>query len=98
MPLEVQASPIFAISSLDFNQDGKKDLFLAGNISKARLKFGKYDANYGLVLRGDGKGTFSTVPQKQAGLRLIGDVRSVLMVQNKLIVGVNQQGVKAYQF
>ena len=98
LPLEVQASPIFAISSLDFDQDGKKDLFLGGNISKARLKFGKYDANYGLILRGDGKGTFSTVPQKQAGLRLVGDVRSVLMVQNKLLVGVNQQGVKAYQF
>jgi hypothetical protein len=31
-------------------------------------------------------------------LRLIGDVRSVLVVQNKLIVGVNQQGLKAYQF
>lgn len=98
LPLEVQASPIFAISSLDFDQDGKKDLFLGGNISKARLKFGKYDANYGLILRGDGKGSFSTVPQKQVGLRLIGDVRSVLVVQNKLIVGVHQQGVKAYQF
>ncbi|HPH21487.1 MAG TPA: FG-GAP-like repeat-containing protein, partial [Haliscomenobacter sp.] len=73
LPLEAQAAPVFAICTLDFDQDGKKDLFLGGNISKARLKFGKYDANYGLILKGDGKGGFSSIPQKQAGLRLLGD-------------------------
>jgi hypothetical protein len=98
LPMEAQASPIYAICTLDFDQDGKKDLFLGGNINKARLKFGKYDANYGLILKGDGKGTFSSVPQKQAGLRLLGDVRSVLTLQNKLMVGIHQQMVKAYQF
>ena len=98
LPLEVQSSPIFAMTTLDFNQDGKKDLFLGGNINKARLKFGKYDANYGLILRGDGQGGFKAVPQKEAGLRLQGDVRSVVALQNKLIVGVHQQAVKAYQF
>lgn len=96
LPLEAQSAPIFALTSLDFNQDGKKDLFLGGNINKARLKFGKYDANYGLILQGDGQGGFKVVPQKQAGLRLQGDVRSVLALQNKLIVGVHQQAVKAY--
>lgn len=96
LPLEAQSAPVFALTTLDFNQDGKKDLFLGGNINKARLKFGKYDANYGLILQGDGQGGFKVVPQKQAGLRLQGDVRSVLTLQNKLIVGVHQQAVKAY--
>lgn len=96
LPLEAQSAPVFALTALDFNQDGKKDLFLGGNINKARLKFGKYDANYGLILQGDGQGGFKVVPQKQAGLRLQGDVRSVLALQNKLIVGVHQQAVKAY--
>lgn len=98
LPLEVQSAPVFAMSSLDFDADGKKDLFLGGNINKARLKFGKYDANYGLILQGDGKGGFKVVPQKEAGIRLQGDVRSVVVVQNRLILGVHQQAVKAYQF
>lgn len=98
LPMEAQNSPVFALSSLDFDGDGKKDLFLGGNINKARLKFGKYDANYGLILQGDGKGGFKAVPQQEAGLRLQGDVRSVVVLQNKLIVGVHQQAVKAYQF
>ena len=98
LPLEAQAAPVFAICTLDFDEDGKKDLFLGGNISKARLKFGKYDANYGLILKGDGKGGFSSIPQKQAGLRLLGDVRSVLNLGGSLIFGINQQPIKAYKF
>ena len=97
LPIEVQSSPIFAISTLDFNKDGKKDILLAGNINHARLKFGKYDANYGLLLRGDGQGGFSTVSQSQAGLRLQGDVRSVISLKDLLIFGVNQEGLKAYK-
>ena len=97
LPIEVQESPVFTLTSLDFDKDGKKDLLIAGNINHARLKFGKYDANYGLLLRGDGQGQFSTVPQQQAGLRLKGDVRSVLLIKNDVVFGVNQQALKAYR-
>ena len=97
LPIEVQSSPIFTITSLDYNQDGKKDLLFCGNISKARLRFGKYDANYGVLLRGDRKGKFSYVPQNQSGFSLKGDVRSVLPIGKKLLFGINQQQVKAYQ-
>jgi enediyne biosynthesis protein E4 len=98
LPIEVQASPIFAITTLDLSpKDGTKDLVLAGNINHARLKFGKYDANYGLLLRGDGQGNFSTVPQRASGFNLKGDVRSVLEMKDMLIFGVNQAGLKAYK-
>jgi enediyne biosynthesis protein E4 len=104
LPIEVQSSPIFTITSLDFNKDGKKDLILAGNINHARLKFGKYDANYGLLLsartpseRGDGQGQFSTVTQQQAGFRLTGDVRSAISLKDILIFGINQGSLKAYK-
>ena len=97
LPIEAQSSPIFTITSFDFNKDGKKDILLAGNINHARLKFGKYDANYGLLLRGDGQGSFSTVSQRESGFRLQGDVRSVLSLKDILIFGVNQEGLKAYK-
>jgi enediyne biosynthesis protein E4 len=97
LPIEVQMSPVFTITTNDYDKDGKKDILLAGNITHARLKFGKYDANYGLLLRGDGQGSFSTVPQNQAGFRLQGDVRSALFLNNLVIFGINQERLKAYK-
>ena len=98
LPIEVQSSPIFTITSLDyFYKDGSKDILLAGNINHARLKFGKYDANYGLLLRRNGQGGFSAVSQRESGLRLQGDVRSVISLKDLLIFGVNQEGLRAYK-
>jgi hypothetical protein len=97
LPLEVQISPVYTITSLDYDADGKKDLLLCGNVSKARLRFGKYDANYGVLLKGDGKGKFAYVRQNQSGFALKGDVRSVLPIGNKVLFGINQQEIKAYQ-
>ncbi|MEO6282079.1 MAG: VCBS repeat-containing protein [Dyadobacter sp.] len=97
LPLEVQVSPVYTITSLDYDSDGKKDLLLCGNVSKARLRFGKYDANYGILLKGDGRGKFEYVRQSRSGFALKGDVRSVLPIGNKLLFGINQQEIKAYQ-
>ena len=97
LPLAVQNSPIHALIVLDYDRDGKKDLLLGGNANRARLRFGKSDANYGLLLRGDGRGKFSVVPQSQSGFGLRGDVRSVLSVGNTLIFGVNEQVLRAYR-
>ncbi|HEY9194688.1 MAG TPA: VCBS repeat-containing protein, partial [Mucilaginibacter sp.] len=97
LPLQVQSSPVFTITTLDFDHDGNKDLLLCGNINRARLRFGKYDANYGILLKGDDKGHFTYVPQLQSGFKLWGDVRSVIEINKTLLFGVNQQGVKAYK-
>ena len=98
LPVEAQFSPVYTITSLDYNKDGKKDLLLCGNMNQARLRFGKYDANYGLLLQNDGAGNYKTVAQNKSGFKLKGDVRSVLTINNTLFFGVNQQGVKAYIF
>ncbi len=97
LPWEAQFSPVFTISAIDYDHDGRKDLLLCGNINQARLRFGKYDANYGILLKGDGKGKFAYIPQHVSGLKLEGDVRSVIKLNNKLLFGINQQDIKAYQ-
>jgi enediyne biosynthesis protein E4 len=97
LPLQAQFSPVFTITSFDFNNDNHKDLLLCGNINEARLRFGKYDANYGVLLQGDGKGGFKYVNQQSSGLKLKGDVRSVIEVNGQLLFGINQQPVKAYK-
>lgn len=97
LPLQVQSSPVFTITGLDYDHDGNQDLLLCGNINRARLRLGKSDANYGILLKGDGKGHFEYVPQLQSGFKLWGDVRSVTEINHILYFGINQQGVKAYK-
>jgi len=98
LPIQAQESPVFTITPLDYNNDSIEDLLLCGNINKARLRFGKYDANYGVLLKGDGKGSFEYIPQWQSGFNIWGDVRSVLSINNTLLFGINQAPIKAYQF
>jgi hypothetical protein len=97
LPVSAQVAPVYALTALDYNGDGRQDLLLAGNQNQARLRFGKYDASYGVLLQGDGQGQFTYVPQQRSGLAIKGDVRSILYLNNTLIFGVNQQGLKAYK-
>lgn len=98
LPIEAQYSPVYAIKSMDVNNDNKKDLILAGNNIWTRLKFGQYTANHGTVLLGDGKGGFNYMPQRESGLKIRGDVRSVEVLSNNskksLVFGLNDSGLK----
>ncbi|WP_448634679.1 hypothetical protein [Pedobacter panaciterrae] len=97
LPVEAQMAPVYTITSIDYDADGHNDLLLCGNMNQARLRFGKYDANYGVLLKGNGKGSFSYIPQYISGFKLQGDVRSVIEINNTIVFGINQQGAKAYQ-
>ncbi len=98
LPLQAQFSPVFTITPVDYDKDGKKDVILCGNINHARLRFGKYDANYGVLLKGDGQGNFHYVNQQQSGFHIRGDVRSAIRTGDKVLFGINGQKVKAYRF
>ena len=97
LPLQAQFSPVFTITPVDYDKNGSMDLLLCGNINRAKLRFGKADANYGVLLKNDGKGNFTYIDQAHSGFQLRGDVRSVLQVNNMLLFGINQQPVKAYK-
>jgi hypothetical protein len=98
LPVEAQFAPVYTITPLDYNGDGHQDLLLCGNMHQTRIRFGKYAANRGVLLQGNGKGQFAYVPEQKSGLKLKGDVRSVIAMNNILYVGINQQKVRAFQF
>ena len=81
----------------DFYSGGHIDLLLCGNINNARIRFGKYDANYGLLLEGDGKGRFMTRTQPESEFKLWGDVRSTIIMDDMILFVGNGSDVKAYQ-
>jgi hypothetical protein len=97
LPVQAQYAPVYTLTILDYNNDGNDDLLLCGNINQARLRFGKYDANYGTLLKGNGNGSFEYISQQQSGFSLRGDVRSVIELNNTLLFGINQQEIKAFK-
>ena len=97
LPVEAQYAPVFAMMVIDRDNDSQKDVLLLGNNSHHKLRLGKSDANYGILLRGDGKGNFEYLPQWKSGLALRGDVRSTLRWENQIWVGLNQGKIAAYQ-
>jgi enediyne biosynthesis protein E4 len=98
LPLQAQYAPVYTITSLDYDQDGKEDLLLCGNMNHARLRFGKYDANYGVLLHGNGKGGFTYVDQRRSGFNLWGDVRGVEKLNNVLLFSMDRGLLKAYSW
>jgi hypothetical protein len=100
LPLEAQYAPVYAITSLDANRDGKKDLIFAGNNSWTRIKFGQFTSSRGTLLTGNGGGQFSYVPQWKSGLNIPGDVRSLQVIKtdkssrNQLVLGINNSAVR----
>ncbi|MFD0765824.1 VCBS repeat-containing protein [Mucilaginibacter lutimaris] len=78
LPAQAQFAPATQIKTGDFDDDGNIDILLFGNRSDNRLKIGSIDANYGCLLKGDGKGGFNYVEQGISGLSVKGDVKSVV--------------------
>ena len=101
LSIEAQFSPVYALTTMDVNKDGKKDLILAGNNATTRVKYGHYSANHGTVLLGDGQGNFNPISSTSSGLMLKGDVRDIVKInRNKgesLIVGFNNQAIKVFE-
>jgi hypothetical protein len=102
LPLQANFFPVFAISTGDFDRDGKQDIILAGNIDHARIKIGKIDAGYGVLLKGDGKGNFEYVPQFKSGLSVRGCTRDIIKLSGKngdrLIFAVNNEAPVVYSY
>jgi hypothetical protein len=101
LPVEAQFAPVNAIICDDINNDGFKDLLLAGNEYQAEVTTGRYDASYGCFLAGNSDKTFAALPFAQSGFILNGDVRDLALIKvsngNKLVLAaVNNDSLRAF--
>jgi len=100
LPTAAQISAINAIICDDFDEDGFKDLLVAGNEYGTEVSVGRDDASYGCYLRGGNK-SFTAVPARESGFMLSGDVRdmSLLLLRGgkKLILAaVNNDSLRVF--
>jgi hypothetical protein len=62
---------------------------------------GRYDASYGLLLKGDGRGGWTPIPPATSGLILDGDVKDLKLIRtgNRAVIltAINDQPLKAWQ-
>ncbi|PCJ98731.1 MAG: RNA-binding protein [Flavobacteriaceae bacterium] len=97
LPIQAQYSSVNAIVVWDINKDGNEDMLLMGNNHHYKLRLGKFDANYGTLLMGNGLGGFEYVEQSLSGLDVRGEVKSTLILNNTLLLGINGEPIKAYK-
>ncbi|HZI25915.1 MAG TPA: RNA-binding protein, partial [Chryseolinea sp.] len=101
LPIEAQFSPVYAIHIQDVNRDDKLDIILGGNLSAVKPEVGKYDALHGLVLTGDGTGTFTVINSKKSGIKIEGEIRHINSLntkRGKMVAFVrNNDAIKFYK-
>lgn len=100
-PLMAQIAPVNAMVCTDVDGDGHPDLILAGNEYQAGVVTGRYDASYGLLLRGDDHGGFQVVSPVNDGLMLDGDIKDLKLIhtgaRKTLLTAINDQPMRAYR-
>ena len=82
LPIESQFSTINAMVADDVDGDGNLDIIVAGNLYGSEVETPRADAGYGLLLKGNGKGNFQTVPSNKSGLYVRGDVKQMQFAQS----------------
>lgn len=99
-PLAAQVSPVNAIVCTDANNDGIIDIILAGNEYQCQVMAGRYDASYGLVLAGKGKGSFEALQPISSGLIIDGDTKDLKLLHAGrrvlLLAAVNDAALKTF--
>ena len=102
LPPEAQVAPVNTILCTDADHDGNMDIIIAGNEYQTEVSTGRYDASYGLFIKGDGKGHFKAIPPAISGLILDGDVKDMKLItlgnkQQIIVAGINNEKLKAFQ-
>ena len=75
-----QISSVNSILVHDCNGDGNLDIIVAGNMYGTDIETVRNDSGIGLLLIGDGVGSFEPVPFTQSGLFIKGEVTEIALI------------------
>jgi len=96
LPIEAQTAPIYGLLVRDFTRDGVPDVLLTGNSFATEFVTGWYDAFNGLLLQGDGAGSFKPLNSQKSGFYVPGDGKSLVQLRankdRQLILAAQHDG------
>ena len=78
LPMSAQVAPLFGMLAQDVDGDGNLDAVLVGNEYGSDLVAGRMDAFNGLVLKGDGKGSFQPLNMNKSGFYVPGNAKALV--------------------
>lgn len=81
LPAQAQWSPLMALYAADVNMDGHMDIISGGNFYGVLPYEGRYDANAGNVILGDGRKGWQALSSLQSGWQPDGQVRDIKMLR-----------------
>ena len=98
LPVMSQLSTVSCIAVTDINNDGIKDIFMAGNFYGLKPQGGRFDASYGTTLLGTASNKFMYMPPMQSGLFVNGEARCIDTIKNAkgenlILVSVNNSAL-----
>jgi hypothetical protein len=82
LPLLAQLSTVNCITVTDINNDGIKDIFMAGNFYGLKPQGGRFDADYGTTLLGTKSNKYVYAPPSHIGLFVNGQARCIDTIMN----------------
>jgi hypothetical protein len=83
LAIQAQTSPIKSSLVEDFNNDGFKDIMVAGNHYATEVETIRYDSGIGTVLMGDGKNNFQAMAPTKNGFYVPYDSRNIELIKGK---------------
>ncbi len=94
LPKAAQVSALNGMIADDFDGDGNLDVLMNGNDYGTEVSIGRFDALNGLLLKGDGKGSFQPLSILQSGVYIPGNGKALV----KLAYGKGKYLVAGSQY
>ncbi len=102
LPLDAQLAPAFHVGIADADGDGHEDILLSQNFFAVRPEWHRMDAGRALLLAGDGRGGFQSVPGRTSGIKVYGEQRGAAWADfdgdRRLDVVITQNGTQTRVF
>lgn len=103
LPKAAQLAPIQDFLIDDFDKDGNLDALLVGNDYNTESSGGQQDASNGLLLKGDGKGSFHAIETGTSGFFVPKDGRDIVKMTDRdgkefIVVGQNSSDLKIFSY